>query len=150
MINKLIKLSRGRKNLKKSLKYMRGGNEEFDDLSITSLKNVSREKESSEIKNDFKKIDADNSGYIDLKELQKGLKKYGLKLSIVSTEKLLKKYDDTPDNKIDIQEFVKLKRDLDSDNLRRTKKNSTKKEIKKKKKTRNNEKNKKKKQKKKR
>ena len=31
-----------------------------------------------------------NAGYIDLKELQKGLKKYGLKLSIVSTEKLLK------------------------------------------------------------
>lgn len=100
-------------------------NKNTDDLDLNSLtkislKNISRDRQEKEIKKDFKLIDSDNSGYIDLNELRKGLKKYGLVLSIKSTEKILKKYDDNPDNKIDIQEFVLLKRDIDTNDLRRT------------------------------
>ena len=90
------------------------------DLDVGSLKNVSRDRAEKEIKEDFHLIDADNSGYIDLEELQKGLKKYGIKLSIVSTERLMRKYDDNPDNKIDIREFVQLKRDIDANSFRKT------------------------------
>jgi len=91
------------------------------DLDVVSLKNISRDRAEKEIKEDFHLIDADNSGYIDLEELQKGLKKYGIKLSIVSTERLMRKYDDNPDNKIDIKEFVQLKRDIDANSFRKTK-----------------------------
>ena len=91
------------------------------DLDVGSLKNVSRDRAEKEIKEDFHLIDADNSGYIDLEELQKGLKKYGIKLSIVSTKRLMRKYDDNPDNKIDIREFVQLKRDIDANSFRKTK-----------------------------
>ena len=90
------------------------------DLDVGSLKNVSRDRAEKEIKEDFHLIDADNSGYIDLEELQKGLKKYGIKLSIVSTKRLMRKYDDNPDNKIDIREFVQLKRDIDANSFRKT------------------------------
>jgi len=91
------------------------------DLDVVSLKNISRDRAEKEIRADFHDIDADNSGYIDLEELQKGLKKYGIKLSLVSTERLMRKYDDNPDNKIDIKEFVQLKRDIDANSFRKTK-----------------------------
>lgn len=91
------------------------------DLDVGSLKNISRDRAEKEIKEDFQLIDADNSGYIDLEELQKGLKKYGIKLSVISTERLMRKYDDNPDNKIDIREFVQLKRDIDANSFRKTK-----------------------------
>ena len=91
------------------------------DLEVVSLKNISRDRAEKEIRADFHDIDADNSGYIDLNELQKGLKKYGIKLSVVSTERLMRKYDDNPDNKIDIREFVQLKRDIDANSFRKTK-----------------------------
>jgi len=91
------------------------------DLDVVSLKNISRDRAEKEIRADFHDIDADNSGYIDLEELQKGLKKYGIKLSVVSTERLMRKYDDNPDNKIDIKEFVQLKRDIDANSFRKTK-----------------------------
>ena len=90
------------------------------DLDVGSLKNISRDRAEKQIKKDFHLIDADNSGYIDLEELQKGLKKYGIKLSVVSTERLMRKYDDNPDNKIDIREFVQLKRDIDANSFRKT------------------------------
>jgi len=48
------------------------------DLDVGSLKNISRDRAEKEIRADFHDIDADNSGYIDLEELQKGLKKYGI------------------------------------------------------------------------
>ena len=33
----------------------------------------------------------------------------------------MRKYDDNPDNKIDIREFVQLKRDIDANSFRKTK-----------------------------
>lgn len=121
--------------MRKNNKYNKNNkNKNSDNLDLNSLKNISRSRAENEIKKDFKLIDSDDSGYIDLNELQKGLKKYGLVLSIKSTEKLLKKYDDKPDNQIDIQEFFNLKRDIDTNDLRKTK------EIKKTKRRRKNKK----------
>lgn len=121
--------------MRKNNKYNKNNkNKNSDNLDLNSLKNISRSRAENEIKKDFKLIDSDDSGYIDLNELQKGLKKYGLVLSIKSTEKLLKKYDDNPDNQIDIQEFFNLKRDIDTNDLRKTK------EIKKTKRRRKNKK----------
>ena len=39
-----------------------------------------------------------------------------------NTKKVFKKYDDNPDNKIDIYEFVQLKRDIDTDDFKKTQK----------------------------
>lgn len=104
--------------MKKNIKYRN-----TDDLNIESIKTTSRNRAEKEIKNDFSLIDRDNSGYIDLDELQEGLKKYGIKLSVKNTKKVFKKYDDNPDNKIDIYEFVQLKRDIDTDDFKKTQKN---------------------------
>ena len=103
--------------MKKNIKYRK-----IDDLNIESIKTTSRNRAEKEIKNDFSLIDRDNSGYIDLDELQEGLKKYGIKLSVKNTKKVFKKYDDNPDNKIDIYEFVQLKRDIDTDDFKKTQK----------------------------
>ena len=103
--------------MKKNIKYRK-----IDDLNIESIKTTSRNRAEKEIKNDFSLIDRDNSGYIDLDELQEGLKKYGIKLSVKNTKKVFKKYDDNPDNKIDIYEFVQLKRDIDTDDFRKNSK----------------------------
>ena len=103
--------------MKKNIKYRK-----IHDLNIESIKTTSRNKAEKEIKNDFSLIDRDNSGYIDLDELQEGLKKYGIKLSVKNTKKVFKKYDDNPDNKIDIYEFVQLKRDIDTDDFKKTQK----------------------------
>ena len=103
--------------MKKNIKYRN-----TDDLNIESIKTTSRNRAEKEIKNDFSLIDRDNSGYIDLDELQEGLKKYGIKLSVKNTKKVFKKYDDNPDNKIDIYEFVQLKRDIDTDDFKKTQK----------------------------
>ena len=111
-------------------------NNKFNDLKILSLKDTHRHMQDKEYRYDFKNIDKDNSGDIDLKELQMGLKKYGLKVNIKTTKKILKKYDDKPDNKIDINEFVQLKRDIDLDTLKKKIKNKSRKTIKKKNKSR--------------
>ena len=51
--------------MKKNIKYRK-----IHDLNIESIKTTSRNKAEKEIKNDFSLIDRDNSGYIDLDELQ--------------------------------------------------------------------------------
>ena len=89
------------------------------DLHVDSLKDTSRERAEKDIRHEFKKIDADRSGYIDIQELQEGLKKYGIKLSKRQTQKLMQQYDDDPDNKIELREFIQLKRDIEADNFRR-------------------------------
>ena len=95
---------------------------ESDDLKIISLKKMSRKKDEKEIREHFKVIDKDNSGYIELNELKDALKKYGLELTLKSVKKLMKKYDDNPDSRIDMQEFFQLKRDIDTNDFRKTKK----------------------------
>ena len=117
-----------KKNSKKKMVY-----KERDNLEIASLKKMSRKKDEKEIKEQFKIIDKDNSGYIELNELNDALKKYGLKLTLENVKKLMKKYDDNPDSRIDMQEFYQLKRDIDANNFRKTKKSIKNKKVKKRK-----------------
>ena len=91
------------------------------ELMLESRKATTRQESINSTKKDFLEIDIDNSGYIDIKELHKGLKKYGIKLSLKKTKDLLKKYDDNPDGKIEMGEFMQLKTDIDIGNLRKTK-----------------------------
>tara|TARA_A100001035_G_scaffold215615_1_gene175443 strand:+ start:91 stop:489 length:399 start_codon:yes stop_codon:yes gene_type:complete len=117
-----------KKGSKKKMVY-----KERDNLEIASLKKMSRKKDEKEIKEQFKIIDKDNSGYIELNELNDALKKYGLKLTLENVKKLMKKYDDNPDSRIDMQEFYQLKRDIDANNFRKTKKSIKNKKVKKRK-----------------
>lgn len=112
MVNKKSNSKKHQKNL-------------MDDFNVNSLKVESRNNEEKQIKKDFKQIDSDKSGYIDLIELKEGLKKYGIKMSIVNTKKLLKKYDNNPDSKLDINEFVQLKRDMDERDFRNNRQRKT-------------------------
>ena len=91
------------------------------EFRLDSLKNTSREREERQIKKDFIKLDADRSGYIDLKELRQGLKRYGIKLSLNRTRQLMRRYDNDPDNQLEISEFVQLKRDIDAKSFRKSK-----------------------------
>ena len=97
------------------------------EFRLDSLKNTSREREERQIKKDFIKLDADRSGYIDLKELRQGLKRYGIKLSLNRTRQLMRRYDNDPDNQLEIREFIQLKRDIDAKSFRRNKKRPSKK-----------------------
>ena len=90
-----------------------------EDFRLETLKKTSRKQDEEEIKNEFKTIDTDHSGYIDLKELNRGLKRYGIKMSIIDTEALINKYDNNPDKKIELKEFVQLKRDIDNKDFRK-------------------------------
>ena len=92
-----------------------------EDFRLETLKKTSRKQDEEEIKTEFKTIDTDHSGYIDLKELNKGLKRYGIKMSIIDTEALINKYDNNPDKKIELKEFVQLKRDIDNKDFRKKK-----------------------------
>lgn len=117
-----------KKGSKKKMLYT-----ESDDLKIISLKKMSRKKDEKEIREQFKVIDRDNSGYIELNELKDALKKYGLELTLKSVKKLMKKYDDNPDSRIDMQEFFQLKRDIDANDFRKTKKTIKNQKVKKRK-----------------
>ena len=90
----------------------------IEDLRLPTRKESVRNTYADEIKKEFLNLDIDNNGYVDLKELQKGLKKYGINLSLSTTKKLIKSYDDNPDGQIELREFSQLKRDLDSRSLR--------------------------------
>lgn len=90
-----------------------------EDFRLESLKKTSRKQEEEEIKKEFKTIDTDHSGYIDTKELKKGLKTYGINMSINATKKIFNRYDNYPDKKIELKEFVQLKRDIDNKDFRK-------------------------------
>ena len=88
---------------------------------LETRKSTIREENINNTKNEFFEIDIDRSGYIDIKELHKGLKKYGINVSIKNTKNLLKKYDDNPDGKIEMREFIQLKNDIDTKKFRKSK-----------------------------
>ena len=91
------------------------------EFHLESLKNISRQREEHEIRKDFKRLDRDRSGFIDLNELREGLKRYGIKLSSRQTRQLMRRYDDDPDNQLEMREFVQLKRDIDAKSFRKSK-----------------------------
>ena len=96
---------------------------------LETRKSTIREEDIDNTKKEFLELDIDNSGYIDIKELHKGLKRYGINLTLKNTHNLLKKYDDEPDGKIEMREFIQLKNDIDTKRFRksnRTKRNKRK------------------------
>ena len=57
----------------------------------------------------FNFFDFNRSGYLDVGELQAALKYYGIcHVSSQEAKRLLHAYDDTPDGKLDMREFVAL------------------------------------------
>ena len=89
------------------------------EFNLDSLKNTLREREEHEIRKDFKRLDRDRSGYIDQNELRQGLKRYGIKLTSRQTRQLMRRYDDDPDNQLEMREFMQLKRDIDARSFRK-------------------------------
>lgn len=92
------------------------------EFNLDSLKNTLRQRDEREIRKDFKRLDRDRSGYIDQNELRQGLKRYGIKLTARQTRQLMGRYDDDPDNQLEMREFVQLKRDIDARSFRKSRK----------------------------
>ena len=92
------------------------------EFNLDSLKNTLREREEHEIRKDFKRLDRDRSGYIDQNELRQGLKRYGIKLTSRQTRQLMRRYDDDPDNQLEMREFMQLKRDINARSFRKSRK----------------------------
>ena len=61
----------------------------------------------------FDRYDKDHNGYLQSIELKAALKSYGLDLSHKGTLDLLKRYDDRPDRRMDLNEFAELVNDLE-------------------------------------
>ena len=112
---------RTRKQRHKKRRHNKSNNKMDREFHLESLKNISRQREEHEIKKDFKRLDRDRSGFIDLNELREGLKRYGIKLSSRQTRHLMRRYDDDPDNKLEMREFVQLKRDINAKSFRKSK-----------------------------
>ena len=66
----------------------------------------------------FDFFDADQSGFIERRELNAVLRHYGVNLSAPGASAMLQRYDDTPDGNIDLIEFADLVRDLEEGMLR--------------------------------
>lgn len=79
----------------------------------TAKKSVKGEKErgASDVFEDF---DANDSGYLDYRELRNALDYYGVDVSTDVAKEVLEAYDDTPDGKLDQTEFAVLARDIES------------------------------------
>lgn len=89
-------------------------------LKIESRKETNRKEHNDSLKSEFLNIDTDHSGYIDINELQKDLNQKGIRLTLKRVKKLVKSYDDNPDNQLELGEFVQFKRDLELNDLRPT------------------------------
>lgn len=87
-------------------------------LKIESRKETNRKEHNDSLKSEFLNIDTDQSGYIDINELQKGLEKQGIRLNSNNIKKIVKSYDDNPDNQLEFGEFMQLKRDIELNDLR--------------------------------
>ena len=62
----------------------------------------------------FAYYDRDNSGFLDARELRPCLKHYGVDVEREESRRYLAAYDDTPDGRLDLQEFAALVKDLES------------------------------------
>ena len=69
----------------------------------------------------FKRFDANDSGYLDYRELRNAMGHYGVDVSTDTAKEVLEAYDDTPDGKLDLTEFGELVRDIESGNTKGTK-----------------------------
>ena len=57
--------------------------------------------------------DRNHSGFLDYRELRAALRHYGLDLSTAEAMRLVARYDDQPDGKLEYAEFAELIRDLE-------------------------------------
>ena len=88
-------------------------------IRFDSRKETSRRETNREIKKNFLKIDTDNSGFIDLGELRRELNRQGYNIDKITARKIIKSYDDNPDNKLEFGEYFQLQNDMDNRKMRK-------------------------------
>ena len=66
----------------------------------------------------FKSFDADSDGFLNHSELRAALAAMGLDVSDADSAAMLRAYDDSPDGKMDMTEFIKLIGDLQAGTVR--------------------------------
>lgn len=88
-------------------------------IRFESRKETSRRETNREIKKKFLKIDTDNSGFIDLGELRRELNRQGYNIDKMTAQKIIKSYDDNPDNKLEFGEYFQLQNDMDNRKMRK-------------------------------
>lgn len=88
-------------------------------IRFESRKETSRRETNREIKKNFLKIDTDNSGFIDLGELRRELNRQGYNIDKMTAQKIIKSYDDNPDNKLEFGEYFQLQNDMDNRKMRK-------------------------------
>lgn len=88
-------------------------------IRFESRKETSRRETNREIKKNFLKIDTDNSGFIDLGELRRELNRQGYNIDKMTARKIIKSYDDNPDNKLEFGEYFQLQNDMDNRKMRK-------------------------------
>ena len=71
-----------------------------------------------EVRATFNHFDANRSGYMDFRELVAALRHYGFHATQAEAAAIVRRYDDSPDGKLDIYEFATLVRDISSGALR--------------------------------
>jgi len=69
----------------------------------------------------FQAFDADKNGGLDYKELKQALQFYGLDTTYPEAAAIIKKYDDQPDGKMQMHEFISLVRDIENGIMRHKK-----------------------------
>ena len=67
----------------------------------------------------FAHFDANRSGFLDYSELRAALRHYGLNTSTPEAASLVRRYDDRPDGKLEVSEFVELVRDIEAGVVRK-------------------------------
>ena len=65
------------------------------------------------VRSAFQYFDRNGSGYLDYRELRNALEHYGIDTNTAGARKVLRRYDDRPDGKLDVGEFGALVNDLD-------------------------------------
>jgi Ca2+-binding EF-hand superfamily protein len=75
--------------------------------------------EPSPVTRAFYHFDANKSGFLGYRELRDALRHYGLSdATIRDAQSVLRRYDDTPDGRLDLNEFAELVRDLEAGVIR--------------------------------
>jgi len=70
------------------------------------------------VRTTFNHFDDNASGFLDYKELRSALRHYGFAASEYEAAAVVRRYDDSPDGKLDLPEFAALVRDLEAGTLR--------------------------------
>jgi Ca2+-binding EF-hand superfamily protein len=77
-----------------------------------AVRDLSAAEEAPKVKQTFAGFDANDSGYLEIKELRKALEHHGLNLSTSEAGRIMSSYDDHPNGKLDLSEFAQVINDL--------------------------------------